>query len=98
MFYNKISESIANETNFPGYYKYLEISDGVNRSVLTEKYVEQYQKRIEDFEVFEDDVWVITFPKCGTTWTQEIVWLLNNDLNYEIEKTSILDDRFFFIE
>lgn len=31
-----------------------------------------------EFEVFEDDVWIITFPKCGTTWTQEMAWLLMN--------------------
>ncbi|XP_022652290.1 sulfotransferase 1C2-like isoform X1 [Varroa jacobsoni] len=26
-----------------------------------------------------DDVFVATFPKCGTTWTLEITYLLNND-------------------
>ena len=25
----------------------------------------KHEKRIRDLEVFEDDVWVITYPKCG---------------------------------
>uniref|UniRef100_T1GQK1 Sulfotransferase domain-containing protein n=1 Tax=Megaselia scalaris TaxID=36166 RepID=T1GQK1_MEGSC len=36
-----------------------------------------------NFDVFEDDVWIVTFPKCGTTWTQEMVWLLMNNLDFE---------------
>lgn len=38
---------------------------------------------IKNFEVRSDDVWIITFPRSGTTWTQEMVWLLKNDLNFE---------------
>ncbi|KAF0307344.1 Sulfotransferase 1C4 [Amphibalanus amphitrite] len=34
------------------------------------------------------DVWVVTPPKCGTTWTQEMVWLIANDLDYEGAKTT----------
>ncbi|XP_054085113.1 sulfotransferase 1 family member D1 isoform X2 [Zeugodacus cucurbitae] len=40
-------------------------------------------KRIYDFEVKEDDVFIVTFPKCGTTWMQEAAWLLLNNLDYE---------------
>merc|ERR1712150_15784 len=39
---------------------------------------------ILNFEVRPDDVWIITYPKCGTTWTQEIVWNIINDMNEEL--------------
>jgi len=40
-----------------------------------EKYAEAYRT----FEFHPDDVLVCTFPKSGTTWTQEVVWTLRND-------------------
>ncbi|XP_039966702.1 sulfotransferase 1 family member D1-like isoform X1 [Bactrocera tryoni] len=39
--------------------------------------------RIHQFEVRNDDVFIVTFPKCGTTWMQEAAWLLLNNLDYE---------------
>ncbi|CAG9800620.1 unnamed protein product [Chironomus riparius] len=94
----KVSEKYINKDNCPGYYDYVELSDGVNRCVLTDKYVDHFAEEIKNFEVFEDDIWVITFPKCGTTWTQEIVWLLNNNLDYEGAMNTYIDMRFPFIE
>jgi len=38
---------------------------------------------VYNFELREDDIWIVTYPKVGTTWTQEIVWMLVNDVDKE---------------
>jgi estrone sulfotransferase len=63
---------------------------------LTE--TEKYLERLRHFEVREDDIWICTFPKCGTTWTQEMVWCLKNNLDFNTSKTVDLDERMIFIE
>ena len=42
-------------------------------------------KKLQFFR--SDDVWVVTPPKCGTTWTQELAWLLLHDLDFETAKS-----------
>ncbi|XP_043241911.1 luciferin sulfotransferase-like isoform X2 [Amphibalanus amphitrite] len=60
---------------------------------VTEEMLQQcYNKPVQD-----GDIWVVSLPKCGTTWTQEMVWLLANDLKYETA-TRPLDDRYNFLE
>lgn len=34
------------------------------KCLLPVKYLD-YEKRIRDLTVYEDDVWVLTYPKCG---------------------------------
>lgn len=36
---------------------------------------------IKNLELFPDDLWIVTPPKCGTTWMQEIVWLIHTDVD-----------------
>ena len=48
-------------------------------------------KEIKEFQIYEDDVWVITTPKSGTTWMQEITWLIMNDIKFEKSN----EDQFF---
>uniref|UniRef100_A0A1Y1K298 Sulfotransferase domain-containing protein n=1 Tax=Photinus pyralis TaxID=7054 RepID=A0A1Y1K298_PHOPY len=52
---------------------------------------------VRDVEVRDDDVFLIGNAKSGTTWLQELVWLVGNDLDYEGAKTFI-GERFPFLE
>ena len=54
--------------------------------MLMPRMFEEKLKRIKNFELREDDIWIVTYPKCGTTWTQELVWTLANDVDLEKAK------------
>jgi len=58
----------------------------------------EYADELWNFEARADDVYICTFPRSGTTWTQEMIWLLCNNLNYEAAKASDIDERFPFFE
>ena len=55
-------------------------------------------ERIRKFEVRDDDIWICTFPKCGTTWTQELIWCLMNNFDFKTANSVNLDDRMVFFE
>merc|ERR1711973_516743 len=65
--------------------------------VLPRVFLKDYQS-IKDFQPKDGDVWVSSFPKCGTTWTQELVWCLMNDLDFVKAKDTRLDERVKFFE
>uniref|UniRef100_A0A646QEP3 Sulfotransferase 4A1 n=1 Tax=Hemiscolopendra marginata TaxID=943146 RepID=A0A646QEP3_9MYRI len=52
---------------------------------------------ISDFQVRDDDIWVVTFPKSGTTWIQEIVYLIATGCDQK-KSQILMDERFPFIE
>ncbi|XP_060807908.1 luciferin sulfotransferase-like [Amyelois transitella] len=56
--------------------------------------LEPYLPKIYNMDIRSDDVFILTFPRSGTTWTQELVWLVANDFDYEIARTVRIDERF----
>ncbi|XP_078051833.1 sulfotransferase 2, partial [Augochlora pura] len=49
-----------------------------------------YGSRIRDMEIYEDDVWMTSFPRTGSHWAQEMVWCIANDFDYEKAQTMII--------
>ncbi|KAM7355798.1 sulfotransferase 1E1-like isoform 2-T2 [Cochliomyia hominivorax] len=54
------------------------------------EYFEKVCDQFLNFQLREDDVFVVTFMKCGTTWMQECAWLLMNNLDYEKAKQEVV--------
>uniref|UniRef100_A0A1E1W8N3 Sulfotransferase domain-containing protein n=1 Tax=Pectinophora gossypiella TaxID=13191 RepID=A0A1E1W8N3_PECGO len=58
----------------------------------------KHAEAIYNLRVRPDDVWVITFPRSGTTWSQELVWLLENNLDFNTAREKPLFERFPMLE
>lgn len=63
------------------------------RPVVVSEYFAKNVDRILDFEGRDDDTYVVTMPKSGTTWMLETTWLVLNDFDFEKSSTSILVER-----
>lgn len=58
----------------------------------------KYADCIRHFQVRDDDVWIISYPKCGITWTQEMVWQLCNNLDFKTSYEVDLSERSPYLE
>lgn len=51
----------------------------VNGLVVYPVVVQEVVDKLTDFQLYSDDVWVVSYPKTGNTWTRQIVKLLRNN-------------------
>ncbi|XP_074643448.1 sulfotransferase 1 family member D1-like isoform X3 [Tubulanus polymorphus] len=88
-------------SHLKGIHRYRDPSLGemvsVNGCALPKQVYDSVGK-IKAFPVRESDIFVATFPKSGTTWVQEIVYLIESDLDFQTAKSTRIDDRFPFLE
>ncbi|KAL9912495.1 sulfotransferase 1 isoform 2-T2 [Glossina fuscipes fuscipes] len=54
--------------------------------------------RVYNFAVYPDDVYIVTSTKCGTTWAQEMTWLILNNFNYQLARDNDIMIRSPFLE
>ena len=71
-------------------YHFLIKSEPMN--VYLPKHFESMAEDIWNFKLRKDDIFIVTYPKCGTTLTQELMWQIANNVQVEseISKLSVM--------
>ncbi|XP_034178892.1 sulfotransferase 2 [Osmia lignaria lignaria] len=49
-----------------------------------------YGTKIRDMDVYDDDVWMVSYPRTGSHWAQEMVWCIGNNFDYERAQTLLV--------
>lgn len=70
---------------------------GPEKWILPLKYRE-HASDIWNFRARSTDIFICTHPRSGTTWTQEMTWLMCNNLDYAKAKRKILNERVPYFE
>ncbi|KAJ8722505.1 hypothetical protein PYW07_003685 [Mythimna separata] len=65
--------------------------------LMPRAYIE-HAENIYNLPIRSSDVYVASFQRAGTTWTQELVWLLANDFDYETALSVPITHRYPFLE
>ncbi|EDV43309.1 uncharacterized protein Dana_GF16584 [Drosophila ananassae] len=81
LIYRELEADIVRRTNavFPVKNCFVEVLP--DQLIIPRKYVEMGES-IRSLPVYEDDVWMISYPRTGSTWAQEMVWLLGHNSDY----------------
>ncbi|XP_071955664.1 sulfotransferase 1C2-like [Antedon mediterranea] len=69
--------------------------DGVLHACVTS---DELLKAVRKMEIRNDDIIVMTYPKAGTTWMQEIVSVLFYGCDFKKADSKSIRDRFLFLD
>ncbi|CAG4906951.1 unnamed protein product [Colias eurytheme] len=89
----KILEEIFSYSQQKAGYVYV----GPKRYFYPDSY-KTFGPQFYNFAVRPDDVFLLAHPRSGSTWTQEMLWLLNNNLDYKRAKSEDIVSRFPLID
>lgn len=82
-----IDPTTTNQLALPPDYQF-------SQCFLPKKYL-TLANRVHNFKVYPDDIWTVSYPKAGTTWVINVVWLLKNNLDFD---TNLVDASFRYLE
>lgn len=63
-----------------------------NYCILAARY-KAFMNSIFNYKADKNDVWICSFPKSGTTWAQEMVWLIQSGFDFDGAKEKLLFQR-----
>ncbi|KAL7730395.1 hypothetical protein ACLKA6_016627 [Drosophila palustris] len=88
LIYRELDADVVRRTNaiFPAQDCFVEVLP--DQLIIPRKYVELGES-IRQLPIYEDDVWMVSYPRTGSTWAQEMVWLLGHQLDYETAKQQL---------
>jgi len=69
----------------------------IHQYLLPEQIISKL-KEIQSIEFNRNDIICSSFPKSGTTLLQELIFIIENDFNFDLAKKKDLSERFRFLE
>ncbi|XP_050559195.1 sulfotransferase 1C4 isoform X4 [Spodoptera frugiperda] len=95
-FYNISDEEKSLNEKLHAYpYEFLRVGP---KGYLVSKIFKTDAANIYNLPLRSSDIFVTSYQRSGTTWTQELVWLLASDLDYEKALSTPLIERYSFLE
>ncbi|KAK9877333.1 hypothetical protein WA026_017729 [Henosepilachna vigintioctopunctata] len=55
-------------------------------------------QQVLEAPVRDDDIWLISFPRTGSTWCQEMIWAIGNNFDFETARKTVQQMRAPLIE